>query len=92
MRRVLLTEGGTIWDEGVDCDGDPDGQFCHWELASISSTTNNVHSLEILPLGPAWKDFIIDDLQACVGDCAPLSGPPVSVRVPIPAGCRPGLT
>ena len=89
VRRLLLTEGGTIWDEGVDCDGDPHGQFCHWEQASLSSTTSNIHSLEILPLGPAWKDFLIDDFQVCVGDCAPLSGPPVSVRVPIAASCPP---
>ncbi len=62
-------------NDGADCEGDPNGNFCLWDVISLTAATDNIASIEIL--GSSANQFGFDNLQFCtevqdrVGCCLP---------------------
>ncbi len=74
---VDTAEGNTIGSDfdGADCVGDPNGQFCLWDVVTLNAAADNIASIEIL--GSTANQFAFDNLQFCtqtqelVGCCLP---------------------
>jgi len=65
--EVAQDIGNTIGSasDGADCQGDPNGDFCLWDLITLSTVGNKIASIQVV--GAATHDFGIDDLQVCTG-------------------------
>jgi len=61
---VAEATGNTIGtsSDGADCQGDPTGDFCLWDLIQLFPGTSNILKIQIV--GPA-TEFGIDDLTYC---------------------------
>lgn len=66
--EVAQDIGNTIGSaaDGADCEGDPNGDFCLWDIITLSAVGNKIASIQIV--GAATHDFGIDDLQYCTGE------------------------
>jgi hypothetical protein len=53
---------GTDFD-GAACGGDPNGQFCLWDVITLTAAADNITSIQIT--GTVANQFSIDNLQFC---------------------------
>ena len=56
---------GTDFD-GADCTGDPNGQFCLWDVLTLTASTDTILSITLG--GATANQFAFDDMTFCSGD------------------------
>ena len=63
--EVDSATGNTVGNsaDGADCVGDPNGNFCLWDVVTLNAAADNIASIEIL--GSTANQFGFDNLQFC---------------------------